>query len=182
MKDTDGALDEAALLRRARRGDAQAFGMLYRLHARPIYALALRLTGQAAAAEDVVQETFLKAMQAMSGFREGAPMRPWLKRMAANAAIDRLRAERRLRPLEDVFAETQDAAEAAPSAVAEALGLLARLDPEARALVWLQQMEGWTHAELAQRFGRSESWSKSILSRALQRLRSELDEEDDRHA
>lgn len=182
MKDTDGAREEAALLRRGRRGDAEAFGMLYRIHAGAIYGLALRLTGQPAAAEDVVQETFLKAMQAMSGFREGAPMRPWLKRMAANVAIDRLRAERRLRPLEDSSALTQEATDAAPGAVAEALGLLARLDPEARALVWLQQMEGWTHAELARRFGRSESWSKSVLSRALQRLRGELDEEDDRHA
>lgn len=174
MRSNPDAQDEADLLKRARRGDGEAFGALYRIHADAIYGLALRLTAQPAAAEDVTQETFLKAMQAMNRFREGAPMRPWLKRMAANAAIDRLRAERRLRPLEDVGAEAADP-DATPADVAEMLGLLSRLSPEARTLVWLQQMEGWTHAELAERFGHSESWSKSLLSRALQRLRDDLD-------
>ncbi|MFC4729157.1 RNA polymerase sigma factor [Coralloluteibacterium thermophilus] len=172
------AHDEADLLRRARRGDGEAFAALYRAHADAVYGLALRLTAQPAAAEDVTQETFLKAFQAMPRFREGAPMRPWLKRMAANAAIDRLRAERRLRPLDDAGADPGEAA-GTPADLAEALGLLSRLSPEARALVWLQQMEGWTHSELAERFGRSESWSKSLLSRALQKLRSDLDGNDD---
>lgn len=174
------AHEEAQLIVRARRGDGDAFAALYRAHAGAVYALALRVTGQPASAEDVTQETFLKALQALSGFRDGAPLRPWLKRMAANAAIDRLRAERRLRPLDDAL--EADAVAAAPPAAAEALGLLARLSPAARTLVWLHQMEGWTHTELAERFGRSESWSKSLLARALHRLRTDLDEEEVVHA
>ena len=68
---------------------------------------------------------------------------------------------------------------AAPDAWGEAIGLLNRLSPQARALVWLHQMEGWTHDELGRRFGRSESWSKSIVSRALAQLREDATENHD---
>ena len=60
---------------------------------------------------------------------------------------------------------------------AEAERLLRRLAPLPRTLLWLHEMEGWTHAELGARFGQSPSWSKSIVSRALGRLRGELQED-----
>jgi RNA polymerase sigma factor (sigma-70 family) len=87
--------EEAALLRKARWGDHAAFATLYNAHAKAIHALAYRLTGNAAAAEDITQDTFLKMLGFLSGLRSDAPLRPWLKRVAANAAIDRLRRERR---------------------------------------------------------------------------------------
>ena len=160
-----------ALLARSRRGDTVAFAQLYQEQAQGVFLLALRLTGDRSKAEDVTQETFLKALKGMSGYRGEAPVEVWLRRMAANAAIDQLRAGRRWRPFDSV-PEHLLVEETSPSLDALALGgLLARLRPEARAVVWLHTIEGWNHAELAARFGRSESWSKSVLSRSLQLMR-----------
>ena len=166
---------EAELVRRARWGNQAAFAELYALHARAVHGLAYRLLGDAAAAEDVTQDVFLKMLQFLGGFRDDAPLRPWLKRVAANAAIDRLRRERadRLDAAEDALPDPH----AEPVTHAEAIGLLRRLPPLARTLVWLHEMEGWSHQELADRFGHSPSWSKSIVSRGLNRLRDELEGE-----
>ena len=167
---------EADLIRRARWGQRDAFAQLYAAHARAVHALAFRLTGDAAAAEDITQDTFVRLLRFVGGFREGAPLRPWLKRVAANLAIDRLRRERpqAFDPFDDEHGPEPDAG---PAPHAESSGLLRRLPPLARTLVWLHEMEGWSHQELGRRFGHSESWSKSIVSRALTRLRSELEGE-----
>lgn len=164
---------EDELVRRARRGDAAAFEALYRAHARAIHGLALRLTGRAAVAEDVTQDTFLRLLRFLPGFRAGAPLRPWLKRVAANLAIDHLRRDRLVSvdPSEQAW---QDPG-AGPDLGAEADALMRRLPPLLRTIVWLHEMEGWSHAELARRFRRTPSWSKSILSRGLAALREELD-------
>lgn len=164
--------DEATLLRAARAGDGDAFARIYRLHAPAIHSLVLRLSGSVETAEDITQDTFIKAMRFLPGLRAELPLRPWLKRTASNALIDQLRRQWRgvSLPDDDVFA----AAGPPTESDAEITGLLRRLPPVARTLVWLQVMEGWSHKELAARFGHSESWSKSILSRALAQLRAEL--------
>jgi len=165
--------EEAALVRKARWGDHDAFAQLYRMHAKAIHALAYRLTGNAAAAEDITQDTFLKMLGFLSGLRGDAPLRPWLKRVAANAAIDRLRRERRFVAEADPDAWPDDSTE--PTQEMEILGVLQRLPPLARTIVWLHEMEGWSHPELGERFGHSASWSKSIVSRALAKLRDDLE-------
>ena len=170
----DTPKDETALVRRARWGDHDAFALLYQSHAKAIHALAYRLTGNAAAAEDITQDTFLKMLGFLSGLRADTPLRPWLKRVAANAAIDRLRREHRFTAQVEE-SSWSDTAAAEASENTEIMGLLQRLPPLARTLVWLHEMEGWSHPELAERFGRSQSWSKSIVSRALARLREEIE-------
>ena len=172
--------DESALVRKARRGDASAFATLYHRHASAVHTLAYRVTGNTATAEDITQDTFLRMVQFLSGLRDGEPLRPWLKRVAANAAIDHLRRTGRL--VQDDAIETRIHATGHPSDLAEADGLLRRLGAAERTVVWLHEMEGWSHQELATRFKRSESWSKSILARALSRLRNEInpvEESDD---
>lgn len=171
---------EARLVGRARWGGQDAFAQLYGLHARAVYSLALRLTGNTATAEDITQEAFLKMLGFLGGFRENAPLRPWLKRVTANLAIDRLRRDRRRasEPFDDEHGDELGFDTAgAQDTHTEASHLLRRLPPLARTLLWLHEMEGWSHSELGRRFGRSESWSKSIVSRALSRLRAELEEE-----
>lgn len=169
----DVSTPQVDLLRRARRGDAAAFEQIYRDHAPAIYTLALRLTGNHAAAEDIAQDTFLRMFGFLSGLREDAPLRPWLKRVASNLAIDRLRRE--YRNVDDEPLWQLESADAAQADVVDADALLRRLPPLARTLMWLHEVEGWSHPQLAKRFGRSESWSKSILSRALARLREDVD-------
>ena len=70
----------------ARRGDMDACAAIYRRYGTACYNLALRILGERAAAEDVVQEVFLKMMNTLSGFRGDAPFGVWLKRMTANAS------------------------------------------------------------------------------------------------
>lgn len=166
---------ETRLVTRARGGDEDALSELYALHAQPAYALAWRLTSDRTAAEDITQDAFLRLLDRPSRLDPARPVRPWLLRIVSNLAIDRMR--RRWRELPEDAALESVSADALPDAHAEALGLLVRLQPHARALVWLHLMEGWSHPELARRFGRSESWSKSIVHRALATLRSLIDEE-----
>jgi len=169
--------EEARLVRRARWGSGEAFETLYSRHAGAVHALAVRLTGNAATAEDVTQETFLQLLRFMDTIAPDRPLRPWLKRVAANAAIDRLRRERRTVEFDDAVAV--DAAADAGGPGGDSLGLLQRFPPEVRTVVWLRVVEGWTHRELAARFGHSESWSKSLVSRTLSRMREMIEVEDD---
>ena len=177
-----GAGGEAApapvcdLIERARRGEPDAFDRLYRQHARGAYTLALRVTGRPDQAEDVVQDAFLRAFEGLGRFRGDAPFAAWLKRLVVNAAIDRVRARRR-QPGDDIALDQIEAPDSSPDRPLDALGLLARLSLAARTVVVLHDLEGYSHGEIAASFGRSESWSKSLLSRARARLAIWLQEE-----
>jgi RNA polymerase sigma-70 factor (ECF subfamily) len=170
------ANSEVTWLRLARAGDHAAFAALYLRHSSAVYTLALRLCGQRSEAEDLTQETFLRALQSLSAFRDGGSLAPWLKRITANLAIDRLR---RLRPAACIDeTEFECTAGINPDLALDIASALSSLEPVTRSVVWLALMEGWSHRELADRYGRSESWSKSVLSRALARLK--LASEDSR--
>ena len=163
---------DAAILARAQGGDMQAFATLYSTFGRPCFNLALRILGNRALAEDLVQEVFLKMFSSIRSYRGDAPFGSWLKRMAVNAVIDQLRGQRHAA---ETDSESLQLAEAAtdstnPAAVVDAWALLQRLPARARAVLVLHEFEGYTHAELAALFGQSESYSKSILARALKRL------------
>lgn len=167
---------DAITLARARRGDAAAHTALYRLYSRACYTLAMRVLGSPAAAEDIVQDVFLKMMDAIRQYRGDAPFGAWLKRMTVNAAIDQLRSQRHL-DLDDperLFATVVDGASASAADAHDVMGLLQRLPPRARLILVLHEVEGYTHKELAEMFGQTESYSKSILSRSLRRLQDWL--------
>lgn len=158
-------------LERARRGEMTAFAAIYERFGGACYNLALRVLGEPAAAEDIVQEIFLKLMGSLRGFRGDAPFGAWLKRMTANATIDALRAHQRFRDEDpDALFEAMPAPAADAEDRADAWSMLMRLPPRARAVVILHEVEGYTHREMAELFGQSESYSKSILARALKRL------------
>ena len=158
-------------LERARRGDMEACAAIYRRFGTACYNLALRILGERAAAEDVVQEVFLKMINTLSSFRGDAPFGVWLKRMTANATIDALRAGQRFadEDPDTVFASMVSRGADADTRV-DAWSLLMRLPARARAVLVLHEVEGYTHKELSELFGQSESYSKSILARALKRL------------
>lgn len=158
-------------LERARRGDMDACAAIYRRFGTACFNLALRILGERAAAEDIVQEVFLKMMNTLPGFRGDAPFGVWLKRMTANATIDALRASQRFadEDPEALFASMASRTAEADARV-DAWSLLMRLPPRARAVLVLHELEGYTHKELSGLFGQSESYSKSILARALKKL------------
>jgi RNA polymerase sigma-70 factor (ECF subfamily) len=162
---------ERSTLERARRGDMDACASIYRRFGTACFNLALRILGERAAAEDVVQEVFLKMIKTLPGFRGDAPFGVWLKRMTANATIDAVRANQRFadEDPEALFASMASRATEADAQV-DAWTLLMRLPPRARAVLVLHELEGYTHKELSGLFGQSESYSKSILARALKKL------------
>ena len=167
---------DAMILARAQRGDMDAFAEIYRCFGRACFRLALRMLGARQPAEDLVQEVFLKMMDTIRGYRGDAPFGAWLKRMSVNACIDHLRRQRHegTEDADAVFAQTASADSSAALKV-DAWTLLSHLSPRARAIVTLHELEGYTHTELSVLFGQSESYSKSILARALKRLHTLVD-------
>lgn len=87
--------EEDALLGAAQRGDRAAFGRLVEAHARQVFRVCFRVTGNEALAEDAVQETFVKAWRRLAGFDGRAAFSTWLHRIAVNAALEQLRREGR---------------------------------------------------------------------------------------
>ena len=90
-------LDDAAAVARAREGDQDAFRVLVERHSRSLYRLAFRMTGRAEDAEDIVQETFIKAYKQLSRFEARANVSTWLYRIAFNCLASRVKVLRKKR-------------------------------------------------------------------------------------
>src|SRR5881394_1914735 len=89
------ASEAAAVLARARQGDGEAFRALVERHSRSVFRLAFRMTGNEQDAEDVVQESFLRAYRQLGKFDERASFGTWLYRIAANCSLDLVRSRKR---------------------------------------------------------------------------------------
>ena len=162
-------------LERARRGDRAAHAELYSSFATPVFTLARRMLASKALAEDVLQETFVEVLCKIAGFRGEADVGTWIKRIAINKCLMYLRSSwvSRRGPADDDVAE-----EVRSGALDDQMALERALDgvPDvARAVVWLHDVEGYTHVEIGRLMGRTPSFSKSQLARAHERLRSLLE-------
>lgn len=167
-----------ALLHRARAGEHAAFEQIYRGFERPVYTLALRLCGQPDDAADVLQDTMLKVFGGLHGFRGGSPFWAWLRQVAVNEALMRLRKRRQLQDELPVGEHEFEDLAPPPAAAADAAQLaraLAKLPPATRTVLWLHHAEGYTHEEIADLMQRSPSFSKSQLARGSRRLRALLE-------
>jgi len=175
-----------ALLRRAQRGEASAFEQLYRRFERPVFTLALRLTGQREEAQDVLQDTMLKLFDRIGEFRGESPFWGWLRQIAVNEALMRLRKRARQGEADDTDEEALEAHDLLlPPAAADAALLgqaLQRLPDATRSVLWLYHAEGYTHDEIAGLMGKTASFSKSQLARGTRRLRELLRIETEVHS
>jgi RNA polymerase sigma factor (sigma-70 family) len=170
----------SGLLAGVRSGDLRAFERLFRLFERPVYALAVRMLGDPEEAMETLHDTFLKAHDGMAGFRGDSPFWGWLRQIAVNEALMRLRRRGALlaSAVEDVAAALPDPGPS-PLAHAEAAQLeraMAALPEITRSVLWLYHGEGYTHEEIAALMGRTPSFSKSQLARGTHRLRALLDD------
>ena len=166
------------LLRRARGGERAALEQLCRWFERPVFTLALRLTGDRDEAQDVLQETLLKAMAKLGEFRGDAPFWGWLRQIAVNEALMQLRRRRRLEDSLDGGDFEPEDLSPPPAAAADAAALwraLEKLPAATRAVLWLYHAEGHTHEEIAALMQRTPSFSKSQLARGGRRLRALLE-------
>lgn len=172
----------APLVERCRLNDRQAQAELYRRYAKAMFNAALRITGDYAEAEDVLQESFLSAFRELSSYKGDSSFGAWLKRIVVNKSINCLRQRRlALVPLgEQHFDAPADGGSAAHSPDDEAethyrADVLRRCIQELpdgyRVVLTLYLLEGYDHLEVAGILGISESTSKSQYSRARTKLR-----------
>jgi len=166
------------LVARAKSGDLDALEALYRAFETPVYNLALRILRSPEDAEDVLQETFLEVVKSIHQYRGEGHLWGWVRRIAASKALMRIRRDQ-VRATEEL--DEQSTAHVGPvGAVPARIDLeraFERLSETSRAVVWLHDVEGHTHEEIAELMGKSVSFSKSQLARAHARLRRMLDQE-----
>jgi RNA polymerase sigma-70 factor (ECF subfamily) len=161
------------LVARAKAGDEEALEALYRAFETPVYNLARRILRRPEDAEDVLQETFLEVLRSIKRYRGDGPLWGWVRRIASSKALMRIRREQ-LRATDELM---EDAGAHPPAAVGTRIDLeraFERLSQTSRAVVWLHDVEGYTHEEIAEMMDRSVSFSKSQLARAHSRLRGIL--------
>lgn len=173
--------EEAGWVEAARRGDRRAFEHLYRRHSERIYALCWRLCGgDAALAEDLVQEAFIRAWGKLDLFRGDSSFGTWLHRLAANVALSdrriRLRRVQRERAMDEVVERTavgqRDVSQALRNDLEQAI---AGLPERARTVLVLFEVEGYQHDEIAAMTGMAVGSSKAQLHRARKLVREALE-------
>lgn len=161
---------------RAQAGDEAALEALFRAFEGPVYGLARRICRTTEDAEDVLQETFFEVCRSIGRYRNEGSLWGWIRTITASKALMRLRRNK--------YRDTDELPDDVGSPRREDAALrmdleaaLERLSETARAVVWLHDVEGYTHEEIAGMMGKTTSFSKSQLARAHMRLRRWLGEE-----
>jgi RNA polymerase sigma factor (sigma-70 family) len=163
---------------RACAGEEGARQLIYAAVAPATFALIRRVIGNRSASEDVFQDTMMILFERLTEFRQEAPLGAWLRQIAISRCLMHLRSPwRRVRLcLEGSGDEAPPVARlttgATPPETLDLERALATLAPTARAVIWMYEVEGYSHAEIAAAFGRSVSFSKSQLARAHTKLRA----------
>ena len=177
--------DDSVLIARAVRGDSAAYEEIVHRYQQLAFRTAYVITGSAADAEDAAQEGFVKAYRALDRFRLEADFRPWLLRIMANEARNRVRSSGRRHRLELRLSESFRPGDAAPSpeAVAVAtderrrlLAMVNELGDDDRMVIASRYFLELSGEETAAALGIAEGTVKSRLSRALARLRARVEE------
>ncbi|MEV6826770.1 sigma-70 family RNA polymerase sigma factor [Amycolatopsis sp. NPDC051102] len=181
--------DDAELLARAAGGDETAFGSLVRQHTPRMYRVALRITGSAAEAEDVVQEAWLAAWRSLAGFRQESAVSTWLYRVVTNSALAVLRRRKPTVSLDDPAPQsTVDNALLAAAVpgpegrvvraeeVDAVLRAVGRLEVSQRVPLVLRELEGLSYEEVAEVLDVNVGALRSRLHRARVALLAELRE------
>ena len=173
--------DDAELVRRARDGDRWAEEALYRRHVRAVTNAVTRLLGRTGDADDVVQDTFLRALERLDDVRDGVAFRAWVQRIAVTLCHRRFRKRRLLRALgldrgdADAALSRSVVPGSRPDLVVE-LGeidcALDRVSFAARSAWILHHVEGWTLEQTADALGVSLATAKRRLAEAARRIDS----------
>ncbi|HMB80784.1 MAG TPA: sigma-70 family RNA polymerase sigma factor [Vicinamibacterales bacterium] len=181
------ATEAAAVLARARQGDSDAFRALVEKHSRSVFHLAFRMTGNEQDAEDVVQESFLRAYRQLGRFESRANFGTWLYRIVANCSVDLMRSKQARH--DQVRGDSLDAGAMelpavnvpGPERMAESAEIerrvqdaLQELSPLERAAFTLRHYEGRSIDEISSTLGLGTSAAKHSVFRAVKKLRLAL--------
>ncbi len=182
-------LSDSVAVAQARAGDSGAFRVLVERHSRNLFRLAYRMTGHQEDAEDVVQETFLRAYRQLAKFDERASFGTWLYRIAANCSLDLIRARKRRNehqeaPAEDAPDPMQSLPDEAPAPDRLAMsgeverkvaGVLNELSEMERTAFVLRHYEGMCIEDISRTLGVQPNAAKHSIFRAVQKLRRALE-------
>jgi RNA polymerase sigma-70 factor (ECF subfamily) len=169
---------EQFVVRRAQRGDLDAFESLYRSHVGRVHGLCLRMVADPSLAEDLTQETFIRAWRHIRTYRGESRFGGWMRRLAVNVVL----ADRRTRLRRSAF-ERDDidpgdlgspASAEVPDRRRDLESAIAGLPPGARTVFVLHDIEGYRHEEIAAFTGTTSGTSKAQLHRARRLLREAL--------
>lgn len=168
----------SALVRRAQRGDVNAFEGLYRQNVGRVHALCLRMTGDPVAAEELTQSVWVRAWERLGTFRGESAFSTWIHRLAVNVVLSERRSESRRRDRIE-FTDMADELDRGtpPPATETRLALeraVADLPEGARTVFVLHDVEGYRHADIAEKLGTAVGTVKSQLHRARRLLREAL--------
>jgi RNA polymerase sigma-70 factor (ECF subfamily) len=184
MEETD-----AAVIARAQSGDSDAFRSLVERHGRNVFRLAFRMTGNENDAEDIVQETFLRAYKQLNRYESRSSFGTWLYRIAANCSLDLIRVRKHRHeltgaPVDDDFDLMQNVATSDPGpdrlAVSEQVkeritSAMAELSQQERTAFVLRHFEGLSIEQISGMLGVGGNAAKHSIFRAVQKLRKALE-------
>jgi RNA polymerase sigma-70 factor (ECF subfamily) len=168
--------DAESVIARVRAGDPAALEVLYRSFETPVYNVARRICRTVEDAEDVLQETFLEVYRSIGQYRGDGSLWGWVRQVAASKALMRLR-RNKYRDTDELHDEVHAFRKEDTPLRMDLEAALERLPEVSRAVVWLHDVEGYTHEEIAAMMGKTPSFSKSQLARAHVKLRRWLGEE-----
>jgi RNA polymerase sigma-70 factor (ECF subfamily) len=181
------ATEAAAVLDRARQGDSEAFQALVERHSRSVFRLAYRMTGNEQDAEDVVQESFLRAYRQLGRFESRANFGTWLYRIVSNCSVDLMRSKQarhdqvRGDSLDESSMELPAADLPGPERMAQSAEIehrvqaaLRELSPLERAAFTLRHYEGRSIEEISAALNLGTSAAKHSVFRAVKKLRVAL--------
>ncbi len=163
---------------RAQAGELGAFEELYRLHRGRVYALCLRMSGNALEAEELTQDAFVRAWEKLDSFRGSSAFSSWLHRLTVNVILGRWRARGRHRERVVAIADVQGLADPQhdpkPRLAVDLESAIAGLPAGARTVFVLHDVEGYRHRDIAELTGLAVGTSKTQLHRARKLLRKAL--------
>ncbi|HEX4973524.1 MAG TPA: sigma-70 family RNA polymerase sigma factor [Steroidobacteraceae bacterium] len=164
------------LLNRARAGEAAAFAALVRRYQRTVFSIALRMLGDRHRAEDLAQEVFLQLYRSLDGIGSDAHLAFWLRKVAVNRAIDRIRQEARYdnEPLTEAASVVGETGDTDPLLQRRMAELVSQLPPAARAVVVLRYQEDLDPVDIASTLDMPINTVKSHLKRSLTSLRARV--------
>lgn len=163
----------AGLILRCKKNEPAAQAEIYKLYARAMYNVSLRIVGSREDAEDVLQESFVSAFRSIEGFRSESSFGAWLKRIVINRSLNQIRGKVHFKEVDDeihAYAEEEEQEES-PYGVTELKEALAQLPSGFRTVFTLYMFEDYSHKEIAETLEISEGTSKSQLNRAKKKLK-----------
>ena len=168
----------AGLISLAKTGDNAAFLQLCRENSGRVYAVCLRMLANIELAKELTQETIVRAWQMLHSFRGESPFGAWLHRIAINAVLDHIRSEKRrsarVQFTDDIERFENDAEQLSPEILIDLESAVASLPLQARTVIVLHDIEGYSHDEIGTMLGIASGTSKATLHRARTLLKARL--------